>query len=162
MGSLIYLPITRPNLSFLVGFVSRYMQAPCRPHLDVANGILKYVYSTIDMGLFFKNGVRFELHGFFDADLGGDLDDRKSTSSYVLSCGSTSASWCSKKQDSIFLSTMEVEYKVASLATQECVWLRRLIEDVSSSIYKPTIIYGDKESALKLAKSGLSCKNQAY
>jgi len=151
VGSLIYLTITRPNIAFSVGLVSRYMQEPRKPHLEAAKRILKYVYSTIDMGLFFKNGGAFELHGFSDADLGGDLDDRKSTSGYAFSCGSSYISWCSKKQDSVSLSTTEAEYKAASLAVQECVWLRQLIEDIYSPIHKPTIIYGDNQSALKLA-----------
>jgi hypothetical protein len=102
------------------------------------------------MGLFYKKRGVFELYGFSDADLGGDLDDRKSTTGYVFSCGSSCVSWCSKKQDSVSLSTTEIEYKAASLAAQKCVWLRRLIEDIYSSIHKPTIIYGDNQSALKL------------
>lgn len=79
------------------------------------------MHSTLDKGLFFKKGVGFELHSFFDADLSGDLNDQKSTSSYVFSCGSTSALWRSKKQYSISLSTMEVEYKATSLVAQKCV-----------------------------------------
>lgn len=83
----------------------------------------------------------------------GDLDDQKSTSGYIFLCGSVCVSWCSKKKDSMSLSTIKVEYKVASLAAQECVWLRRLIKDIHSSIHKPTIIYGDNQGALKLTRN---------
>jgi len=121
VGSLIYLTITRPDIAFSVGLISLSMEAPRKPHLEAAKRILKYVYSTIDMGLFFKKGAVFELHGFSDANLGGDLDDRKSTSSYAFSCGSSYISWYSKKQDSVSLSTTKAEYKAASLAAQECV-----------------------------------------
>ncbi|KAG6491258.1 hypothetical protein ZIOFF_052595 [Zingiber officinale] len=38
------------------------------------------------------------LDGFADADLGGDLDDQRSTSGFIFLCGATSVSWCSKKQ----------------------------------------------------------------
>jgi hypothetical protein len=107
------------------------------------------------MGLFYKKKGVIELYGFSDADLGGDLDDWKSTSSYVFSCGSSCVSWCSKKQDSISLSTTEAEYKAASLVAQECVWLCLLIEDIYSSIHKPTIIYGDNQSALKLTTNSV-------
>ena len=48
------------------------------------------------------------------------------------------------------LSTTEAEYKASSIAAQECVWLRRLVEDVYFSIHKPIIIQGDNQSALKL------------
>ncbi|XP_043714848.1 secreted RxLR effector protein 161-like [Telopea speciosissima] len=127
------------------------MQEPRKPHLDAAKQILKYVNTTCDMGILYNKGTVFSLLGFTDADFGGDLDDRRSTFGYVFSCGSGCVSWCSKKQDSISLSTMEAEYKASTLAAQECIWLRRLIEDVYASIHKSTIILGDNQSAIKLA-----------
>jgi hypothetical protein len=151
VGSLIYLTITRPDIAFAVGLVSRFMQAPTKSHLDAAKRILKYVSSTLDLGLFYKKDSEFVLHGYTDADMGGDLDDRRSTSGYVFSCGSASVSWCSKKQDSVSLSSTEAEYKASSLAAQECVWLRRLVEDVYNAVTGPTVIRGDNQSALKLA-----------
>lgn len=151
VGSLIYLTITRPDISFSVGLVSRYMQEPRKPQLETAKRILKYVNSTYDMGLLYKKGADFSLLGFTDADLGGDLDDRRSTSGYVFSCGSACVSWCSKKQDSVSLSTTEAEYKASTLAAQECTWLRRLVGDVFSPIHKPTKLLGDNQSAIKLA-----------
>ena len=36
--------------------------------------------------------------GFSDADWGGDLDDRKSTSGFVFQVGGIAISWRSKKQ----------------------------------------------------------------
>ncbi|KAG6468104.1 hypothetical protein ZIOFF_072672 [Zingiber officinale] len=70
VGSLIYLTITRPDIAFSVGVVSRYMQAPRKPHLEEAKNILKYINSTLDMGLFYKKGEKFSLEGFVDADFG--------------------------------------------------------------------------------------------
>ena len=52
VGSLIYLIITRLDIAFLNGLVSRYMQTPQKPHLEARKRTLKYVYSTLDMGLF--------------------------------------------------------------------------------------------------------------
>ncbi|GKV11936.1 hypothetical protein SLEP1_g23148 [Rubroshorea leprosula] len=151
VGSLIYLTITRPDIAFAVGLVSRFMQAPRKPHLEAAKKILKYVNTTLDMGLFYKKEANFSLLGFTDADFGGDLADRKSTSGYVFLYGGTSISWCSKKQDSVSLSTTEAEYKASALAAQECVWLRRLIEDLDSPIQGSTSLYGDNQSAIRLA-----------
>ena len=34
LGSLIYLSITRLNISFVVGVISRHMQAPQKPHVE--------------------------------------------------------------------------------------------------------------------------------
>ena len=65
------------------------------------------------------------LVGYSDADWGGDLDQRKSTSSYVFLLNKGAISWCSKKQTCIALSTMEAEFIACSTAVQEAVWLRR-------------------------------------
>ncbi len=47
VGSLIYMTITRPNLSYAVGVVSQFMQTPRKPHLDAMNRILRYVKHTL-------------------------------------------------------------------------------------------------------------------
>jgi len=47
MGSLIYMTITRPNLSYAVGVVSHFMQTPRKPHLDVMRCILRYIKHTL-------------------------------------------------------------------------------------------------------------------
>lgn len=134
VGSLIYLIITRPDIAFSVGVVSRYMQEPRKPHLEEAKKILKYVNTTLDVGLFYKKNAEFSLQGFADADFAGDLDDRRSTSGFVFLCGTASISWCSKKQGSVSLSTTEAEYKASAHAAQECIWLRRLFEDLHMPI----------------------------
>jgi hypothetical protein len=43
MGSLIYMTITRPDLSYVVGVVSQFMQTPRKSHLDVVRRILSYI-----------------------------------------------------------------------------------------------------------------------
>ena len=52
VGSLIYMTITRRDLSYAVGLVSQFMQALRKPHLDAAKHILRYVKSTWQYGLF--------------------------------------------------------------------------------------------------------------
>jgi hypothetical protein len=41
MGNLIYMTITKPNLSYVVGMVNQFMQTPQKPHLDVVRHILR-------------------------------------------------------------------------------------------------------------------------
>ena len=43
VGSLIYMTIIRPYLSYVVGMVSQFMQTPRKPHLDVVRRILRYI-----------------------------------------------------------------------------------------------------------------------
>ena len=55
VGSLIYLTLTRPDIAYLVGVVSRYISNPKKPHLDEVKQILRYVKGTINFGILYKN-----------------------------------------------------------------------------------------------------------
>jgi len=52
---------------------------------------------TKDLALKYDKLSSFVLSGFSDSDYGGDIDDRKPTSTYVFSIGSGVMSWASKK-----------------------------------------------------------------
>ncbi len=54
VGSLIYMTITRPNLSYAVGVVSQFMQTPRKPHLDAVRRILRYIKHTLHCGIFYE------------------------------------------------------------------------------------------------------------
>lgn len=123
VGSLLYVNITRPDIAFSVGLVSRFMQEPRKPHLKAARQILKYVNSTLDLGMCYKKGSKFSLNGYSDASLGGDSKNGRSTSGYVFLCGGIGISWFIKKQDSVSLSTGEAEYKASSLAARSRMYM---------------------------------------
>ncbi|XP_016901808.1 uncharacterized mitochondrial protein AtMg00810-like [Cucumis melo] len=54
VGSLIYLTLTRPDISYSVGVISRYMQKPKKPHLEAVRRILRYLRGTTEYGLLYK------------------------------------------------------------------------------------------------------------
>ncbi|XP_028765324.1 uncharacterized protein LOC114723298 [Neltuma alba] len=151
VGSLIYLTITRPEISYSVGVISQFMQEPRVPHLEAAKRILRYIKGSLEYGLLYKKNTKFVLEGFTDADWAGDTNDRHSTSGYCFNVGSAAVSWCSKKQDIVALSSTEAEYVAATMAAQECVWLKRLIKDILHEDEYTVEIKCDNESAIKLA-----------
>ena len=53
IGCLRYLLHTRPDLSFSVGLLSRYIQEPKESHGTALKQILRYVRGTISLGLIF-------------------------------------------------------------------------------------------------------------
>ncbi|KAF7823801.1 Retrovirus-related Pol polyprotein from transposon RE1 [Senna tora] len=134
VGSLIYLTQTRPDLSFVVGLMSRYMQSPKKHHLEAVRRILRYVKSTIDYGLLYKKWGDCKLVGYCDADYAGDHDTRRSTTGYVFKLGDGAISWCSKRQPTVSLSTTEAEYRAATVAAQESTWLVQLMKDLHQPV----------------------------
>jgi hypothetical protein len=111
VGSLLYLTHSRPNLSYAVGVVSRFMQESHELHWKVAKHILRYVQGTITFGIHYVANSTLDLIRFTDSDCDGDNTDLKSTSGYSLSLGSRPICWSSKKKFVISLSSVEAEYR---------------------------------------------------
>ncbi|KAE8669333.1 hypothetical protein F3Y22_tig00112249pilonHSYRG00290 [Hibiscus syriacus] len=153
VGSLIYLTLTRPDISYAVGVMSRFMQNPKKPHLEAVRRILRYVKNTIDYGLLYKKGEDCKLVGYCDADYAGDHDTRRSTTGYVFKLGSGTISWCSKRQPTVSLSTTEAEYRAAAMAAQESTWLIQLMNNLHQPVDYAIPLYCDNQSAIRLAEN---------
>lgn len=153
VGSLRYLTITRPDIVYGVGLVSRYMETPRESHWRAAKRILRYIKGTMEFGLFYPYGDEANLVGYSDSDWGGDLDERKSTTGYVFFLGSTAFTWNSKKQGVVALSTCEAEYVAVSSTVCEAIWLRNLLKELNHPQEKSTAIFVDNMSAIKLSKN---------
>ena len=67
VGSLIYMTITSPDLSYAAELGSQFMQVPRKPHLDAARCILRYVNSTLQYGFFNEAGCPLQVHGYMNA-----------------------------------------------------------------------------------------------
>jgi hypothetical protein len=153
IGGLMYLQHTRPDISFQVNVLSRFMQKPSKNHYGAAKRVLRYIAGTVQFGLWFERNKKVNLVGYSDSDWASSLDDRKSTSAYTFTLGSGVISWSSKKQNSIALSSMEAEYIAATGATCQAIWLRRILADLGISFEEATIIWCDSMSAIHLSKN---------
>ncbi|RVW28131.1 Retrovirus-related Pol polyprotein from transposon RE1 [Vitis vinifera] len=89
IGSLLYLTANRPDIIYLKG--------------------------TMDIGLWYPKGDNFELTRFSNANFAGCKVERKNTSGTCHFLGHLLVSWHSKKQSSVALSMMKVEYIAADL-----------------------------------------------
>jgi transposase InsO family protein len=153
VGSLIYLTLTRPDISYSVGVVSRYMSNPKKPHLDAVRHILRYVKGTINFGILYKRTENCQMVGYCDADYAGDYGTRRSTTGYSFSLGSGAISWCSKRQPTVALSSTEAEYRSAAMAAQESTWLKQLLKDLHQPTEYQVRIFCDNLSSIRLAEN---------
>ena len=71
--------------------------------------IMRYLKGTKEFGLYYKKNENFELRAYTNADWGGNIDDRKSTSRGGLFLGRRLVTWTSKKQNYIAQFTVEAE-----------------------------------------------------
>ncbi len=85
MGSLIYMTITRPDLSYAIRVVSQFMQTPRKPHLDAVRRILRYIKDTLQCGIFYETKSQLQVHGYTNADWANNVSNRRLTSGFMFS-----------------------------------------------------------------------------
>jgi Reverse transcriptase (RNA-dependent DNA polymerase)/Chromo (CHRromatin Organisation MOdifier) domain len=157
VGALNYVAVlTRPDIAFAVGIVSRYMQKPGKLHWMAVKRIMRYLKGTSNYGLIYhkkdleKNII---LEALCDSDWAGNIVDRKSTTGYMTMLGETILSWKSGKQECVASSTLEAEYIAASTAAKEIIWLRKLMEELGYKQDEPTVMKMDNSGARNLANN---------
>ncbi|XP_050915010.1 uncharacterized mitochondrial protein AtMg00810-like [Lathyrus oleraceus] len=128
-GSLRYLTSTIPDILYVAGVVSRYMKAPTIIHFKVAKRILWYIKGTINFGLHYSSSNNYEIIGYSDNDLSGDLNDRNIIG-FVFFIGDVAFTWMLKKKLIVTLSTCEAEYDAATSSVFLAIWLRNLLKEL--------------------------------
>jgi len=121
IGKLIYLTMTRPNITFVVGVLSRFMHQRRETHWLAAMRILAYIKSCPGKVLVYRKYGHVRISGYSDSGYAGDRGDMKSITGYCTFVGGNLASWRNKKQD-VSRSSDETEYRGMAYTTCEMVW----------------------------------------
>ncbi|XP_074362407.1 secreted RxLR effector protein 161-like [Apium graveolens] len=154
VGGLWYLVHTRPDISYAVGIVSRYMERPTVLHMNAVKRILRYIKGTLDFGLVYsrKSGNHL-LSGFSDSNFAGSSEDRKSTAGVVFNLIESVITWVSQKQYYVALSTYEAEFMAENATACQGILLKNLLSSITSENTGPVVLYVDNRSAIYLAKN---------
>ncbi|XP_066309524.1 secreted RxLR effector protein 161-like [Miscanthus floridulus] len=156
IGSLRYLVHTWPDITFVVGYLSRFMETPRKEDLVAVKRLLRYIVGTVDYGILYSkitSGGDNKLTGYSDSDLGGDVDERRCTAGVIFFLRDMPISWQSQKHKSVALSTCEAEYMAGALAACQAVWLTRLLTDIIGIQVQPPELKMDSQSAIALSKN---------
>src|SRR6187455_3040644 len=152
IGSLLYITASKPDVMFSVCMCARFQASPREIHLKAAKRILRYLKYTPNIGLCYPKGAQFELIGYSDSDYAGCKVDRKSTSGGCQLLGCSLVSWCSKKQNSVALSTAEAEYISAGNCCAQLLWMKQTLLDYGVN-FNGIPLLCDNESAIKIANN---------
>uniref|UniRef100_A0A2N9GEP2 Reverse transcriptase Ty1/copia-type domain-containing protein n=1 Tax=Fagus sylvatica TaxID=28930 RepID=A0A2N9GEP2_FAGSY len=155
VGSLQYLSLTRPDISFAVNKVCQFMANPTEDHWSAVKRILRYLKHTIHHCIFLHRDTNFNIQAFSDADWASCPDDRRSTTGYCLFLGRNLISWTSRKQRTVSRSSTESEYRAVAHASTEIIWLRSLLFELGLVSSTPPLLWCDNIGATYLTANPL-------
>lgn len=150
IGRLLYLSLTRPDLSYSVQHLSQFVSQPRMPHWQVVVHVLRYLKGTPTLGLFYPMQTSLNVTGFTDADWGSCLTTRRSLYGYCVFLGHTLVSWKTKKQTTVARSLAEAKYRSMANTTTELVWTSYLLRDLCVPIELPITLFCDNQAAQQL------------
>lgn len=153
IGCLRYLLHTRPDISYCVGMVSRYMHEPKESHGVALKQVLRYLRGTLGYGLTFEQGAKSSLIGYSDSSHNVDPDDERSTTGHIFYFKNCPITWCSQKQDTVALSSCEAEFMVVTEAAKQAISLQELLEEITGKSCEKVTIRVDNKSAIALTKN---------
>ncbi|XP_065615643.1 secreted RxLR effector protein 161-like [Quercus suber] len=150
--SLLYLTISRPDISYSVRMYARYQANSKESHMITLKRIIKYVKTIVDFGVWYSKDTNDVLVGYSDADWVGNANDRKSTLGSCFYVGNNLVSKMSKKQNFISLSIVEAEYIAIGNCCTQLLWMQKLLLDYGNR-EEHFIIYCDNTSAINISKN---------
>ena len=145
-------------------------------HWKACKRILRYLAGTMDYGIKYSAaslkafGKSMMPQGYFDsrcpdevaeqtlnvyvdADFANALDDRHSVTGYLFLMAGGPISWQSRSQPTVALSSMESEYMAATAATQECLWLKYILEELDLGVALPITLFEDNKACIAFSEN---------
>ncbi|CAM8969964.1 unnamed protein product [Rhodiola kirilowii] len=151
IGRLLYLGLTRPDISYAVQHLSQFVAQPRQPHFMAAHHLLRYLKGTINKGLFYPVQSDLSVVGFSDADWGACLTTRRSLTGFCVFLGHSLVSWKTKKQATVSRSSAEAEYRSMAATTSELVWTSYILHDLRLQVSLSITLFCDNKAARQIA-----------
>lgn len=151
VGRLLYLTLTRPDISYTVQQLTQFLSSPRQPHLKAALFLLRYLKGSVNCSLFYPSNNQLSIRAYCDADWGSCPFTCRSLSGYCVFIGDSLVSWKTKKQKTVSKSSAESEYRCMSYTGSELVWLIGLLRDLHIPVTLPIPLCCDNKAAQHLA-----------
>jgi hypothetical protein len=149
IGSLLFAATTtRPDVSFAVSRLARFLANPSPEHNQASDRVLLYLHDTRNKSLRMGGGEGLEVAS--DASFADNTIDRKSSQGYAIKLFGGLIAWKANKQDTVTTSTTEAELLALAQVAKEALYINRLIIELGVKL-SPTIpIQCDNQQTIRL------------
>lgn len=133
------------------------METPHMEHLAALKHRLWFSAGTTNLVCHLQRKIdgQVVLYWYSDSDLGGDIDDRKSTTEALFIFEQNLISWQSQKQKVVALSSCEAEYIAANVALCQRILPASLLGDIRGEEGKNFVLKVDNKSVISLYKNSV-------
>ncbi|KAL2885544.1 Retrovirus-related Pol polyprotein from transposon TNT 1-94 [Ceratocystis lukuohia] len=166
LGKIMYPALmTRPDIAFAVSSLAQASARPTPRHVEGLKRVLRYMRDTSKFSICYEaRQGGMDIVGYSDADY-ANAKDRRSVSGMVFIGLGGAISWSSKKQATVATSTTEAEYIGLTPCAKEGIHLRRILNKIIGTfetkpeecqslwLKKETLVFGDNQAAIKIAKA---------
>lgn len=158
-GHYTYLINTRPNISYVMHFLSQFIQHPTLQHHQVAQHIVRYIKENLAQGLFFPLDFVIHLKSFSGFDWVSCQKSRMSAISYCIFLGSSLILWKSKKQTTMSRSSSKAKYRALTTTSCEIQWITYMLLDLHIDFDIAIVLYCDNQAARLIILPFISAPN---
>ena len=167
VASFIYFAMwTRPDISFAVGYLARFMHNPPDSAEKALKRLVRYVFDTANFGLCYDFSKPDEaanrgIYGYYDSSFADCPDTRKSTGGHILFWYGCPVAWVSKLHPYVTTSTDHSEYVAGAICAREAIFQSNLATEIGME--QPTIhLWSDSKGCISQCYNPVNRKNSKH
>ena len=145
---------TRPDITFTVNKLCKYMSNPGPVHWQALKHLLRYLRGTLTLGLKYDFGQPAPVpgvHGYTDSSYADCPDTSRSTIGYVFFYGGAILSWYSKLHTFVTTCTNHSEYAALAAGAKEAQWFVYLFSELEpQTAHTPVPLFVDNSGIVSM------------
>lgn len=153
VGRLVYLTITRPELSYIVHVLAQFMHQPQQKYWFGALRVVRHLKSSPGQGILLTAKDDLHISAYCDADWAACAMTRRSLTGFVIMLGDSLIAWKTKKQRVVSRSSAEAEYRAIADTVSELKWNCELLECFGIKHKGLVQLYCDNQAALHISRN---------
>ena len=162
IGALMYVLMTRPDCAVAVNELARFCNNPGPTMWTAAKRVLRYLKGTKSLGVRFKCKPGCKVKVYVDSSHADDIDERRSRCGHAIMFNGAPICWRTVLQKRKALSTAEAEYRAATIAAKDILWLRNLLHELGRDQREATVMMEDNAACIKMIENPVVSSRNKY